>query len=489
MKTKRQPLKLALNRHLYNLKVSVVLNFQKFILYSILITIFCFTLTSCKQEQTYVRPAPKKGFEKRIKNEVYNIRIINTHEHLSQEQDALNMPPDINVFFKTYQVSDMISSGMGVYEEPRWLVVIQKLESKDIDIDEKWDYIKDVWEKTNTTAFGRAVLISIKDLYGIDDLNENTYKELCARIEKVHKKDYYYDYVLREKARIDLSIQIGMINSKYDPKYFRHLFEISPMVQFKNFDQISNFLKEYQLPDINTLADLEKAIESAFQLGVENGAIGAKTLSAYHRTIQSDDVPREKAEEILIKMKADPGKSLSADAAKQFQDFLFYKILSLCEKYDLPIQIHTGIQTFNGNILANTDPLLLTNTIMRFPKVKFILLHSGYPFGGETAALAKMFTNVYIDMTWTPLISPSYALRYLQEYIETVPQNKIMAFGGDCNTVEGTYSASILARDVVVQTLITMARSGYLSEEEAIVLARKILRENAINIYKLDFLK
>src|SRR4030042_5887938 len=150
---------------------------------------------------------------------------------------------------------------MSVYQEPRWLVVIKKLESKDIGIDEKWDYIKDVWKETTTTAFGRAVLIAIKDLYGIDDLNENTYKELCARIEKVHKKDYYYDYVLREKARIDLSIQIGMINSKYDPKYFRHLFQISPMVQFKNFDQISSFLKEYQFPDINTLAALEKAME------------------------------------------------------------------------------------------------------------------------------------------------------------------------------------------------------------------------------------
>jgi predicted TIM-barrel fold metal-dependent hydrolase len=261
------------------------------------------------------------------------------------------------------------------------------------------------------------------------------------------------------------------------------------MVQFNNFNQISSFIKEYQLPDINTLADLEKAVESAFQQGVENGAIGVKTLSAYSRTIQYDDVPREKAEEILIKMKTDPGKSLPADVAKQLEDFLFYKILSLCEQYDLPIQIHTGIQTFNGNWLANTNPILLTNTIMRFPKVKFLLLHSGYPYGGETAALAKMFTNVYIDMTWTPLISPSYAVRYLQEYIETVPQNKIMAFGGDCNTVEGTYSASVLAREVVVQALVPMVRNGYLSEEEAIVLARKILRENAIKIYKLDFLK
>lgn len=488
MKIINQSLKLALRHRLCNLKVSVF-NFQRVVLYPILIAVLCITLAGCKQEQTYLGHAPQRGFEKRIHKAVYDLWIINTHEHLLQEQEILNIPPDFNVFFKTYQISDMISAGMEVYTEPRWLVVSKKLESKDIDIDEKWDYIKDVWKETTTTAFGRAVLISIKDLYGIDDLNENTYKELCARIEKVHKKDYYYNYVLREKAKIDLSIFVGSINSQYDPKFFRNQFQIYHVLNLYTFNQIKNFTKEFQLPDVNTLADLDKAVESFFLKGVENGAVGAKTSMAYDRSIQIDDVPKEKAEGILNKMKADPGKYMSTEDQKPWVDYMFNKILSLCEKYDLPIQIHTGIQTFNGNWLANTNPLLLTNTIMRFPKVKFILLHSGYPYGGETAALAKMFTNVYIDMTWTPIISPSYAVRYLQEYIETVPQNKIMAFGGDCNTVEGTYSASIMAREVVVQTLVPMVRSGYLSEEEAIVLARKILRENAIKIYKLDFLK
>jgi hypothetical protein len=77
----------------------------------------------------------------------------------------------------------------------------------------------------------------------------------------------------------------------------------------------------------------------------------------------------------------------------------------------------------------------------------------------------------------------------LQEFIETVPQNKIMAFGGDAQGVEGTYGASVIAREVAEQTLVSMVRSRYLSEEEAIILARKLLRENAIKLYKLDFLK
>ncbi|MFA5814442.1 MAG: hypothetical protein WC865_02335 [Bacteroidales bacterium] len=112
---------------------------------------------------------------------------------------------------------------------------------------------------------------------------------------------------------------------------------------------------------------------------------------------------------------------------------------------------------------------------------------ASYPYGGEMATLAKNFPNVYIDMAWSALISPSYTMQYLQEFIETVPANKIMAFGGDSQTVEGAYGASILARETVEETLTRMVKNGYLTEEEALDIAKKILRENAISIYKLKF--
>ena len=488
MKTKfnfrRWPVTLAITKG--QLQVS---GFRRLISYIFLIFILLIALEGCEQKQTYLRSAPKRGFEKRIHNEVSNIWIINTHEHLPSESSALNRPADFNVFIKTYQASDLISAGLPELVDPRWEKIVQKLESKDISVDEKWDYIKDYWKETKTTAAGRAVLIATKDLYGIEDLNKNTCKELSARIEKVHKKDYYYNYVLREKAKIDMNIQTGMSESDYDKKYFREQLHIYPMLQLYTYNHIKSFSKDFQLPEINTLDDMDNSVDLLFQKALKYGVVGVKSNLAYYRTIQINDVSRLTAGELFNKMKDDPDKYLSIEEQNQWIDYMFNRILNACEKYDLPIQIHTGIQTFNGNFLFNTNPTLLTSTIMRFPKVKFLLLHSGYPFGGEIAALAKMFTNVYIDMTWTPLISPSYAVRYLREFIETVPQNKIMAFGGDCTTVEGTYGASVLAREVVAETLVPMVREGYLSEEEAVVLARKLLRENAIRIFKLDFLK
>jgi hypothetical protein len=88
-------------------------------------------------------------------------------------------------------------------------------------------------------------------------------------------------------------------------------------------------------------------------------------------------------------------------------------------------------------------------------------------------------------MAWSALISPVVASHYLQEFIETVPLNKIMAYGGDSQTVEGAYGASVLARESVTQALTKEVKSGYLTEDEAIAIAKKILRENAIIIYNL----
>ena len=89
-------------------------------------------------------------------------------------------------------------------------------------------------------------------------------------------------------------------------------------------------------------------------------------------------------------------------------------------------------------------------------------------------------------MCWSYVISPSYSKRYLHEWIETVPANKIMGFGGDYDFVEAVYAHSVMARQIIADVLIEKVRDRYLSEDEAIVIARMLLRENAMNVFKLN---
>ena len=99
--------------------------------------------------------------------------------------------------------------------------------------------------------------------------------------------------------------------------------------------------------------------------------------------------------------------------------------------------------------------------------------------------LAKHYPNVYIDMCWMHIISPAASKRYLEEWLLTVPSNKIMAFGGDAS-VEWTYGHSVIARINVTEVLTKMVNDGYYSESEAITIAEKILRTNAIELFNLE---
>jgi hypothetical protein len=60
-----------------------------------------------------------------------------------------------------------------------------------------------------------------------------------------------------------------------------------------------------------------------------------------------------------------------------------------------------------------------------------------------------------------------------------------MAFGGDSMTVEMAYGHAVMTRQVVARVLSEKVDEGYLSEDEAVVLARRMLRDNPASLYKL----
>ncbi|MCK9413937.1 MAG: amidohydrolase family protein [Prolixibacteraceae bacterium] len=433
--------------------------------------------------QSTISVLPKPGFEKRIQNAVNAIRLIDTHEHLMSETEALASPADFSTLFTNYQQSDLISSGMAPDK------AYSTLKGKDKGVDEKWSATKDGWANMRTTAYGRSVLIAARDLYGIADLNELTYGELSKRIREAHKKGYY-ETILKQKAKIDacLIMEYNTTNPRDVVNEgncnFRRFFVYDKYCSFFGYNKMRTRLSNYGI-EFSTLPQLESLIDTVFAQDVKKGIQGAKFGVAYYRTLKFDDVSRENATAVFEKMKSNPDHIYLFEEAKPLQDFIFFKLLSLCEKYKLPVQIHTGLQTGSGNEITNANPTGLAKAFFKFPGVKFCLLHAGYPYGGEMATLAKNFPNVYIDMAWSALISPAYTRRYLQEFIETVPNNKIMAYGGDSQTVEGAYGASVLARETVASTLIQMVKEAYLTESEALDVAKKILRENAINIYNL----
>jgi predicted TIM-barrel fold metal-dependent hydrolase len=121
--------------------------------------------------------------------------------------------------------------------------------------------------------------------------------------------------------------------------------------------------------------------------------------------------------------------------------------------------------------------------------VVFDIFHIGYPFQNILTVLAKNFPNVYIDMCWAHIVSPNASVQALVEWVDTVPLNKISAFGGDYLFVDGVYGHQVLAREDVAKALSLKVEEGLFDLGEACRIARLLLYENPKRIFRLGELR
>jgi hypothetical protein len=429
----------------------------------------------CKiHAQIQVRPLPEPGFEVRITNYVDQVKFVDTHEHIIDfEPIKQSMPLDIMLLLHHYADDDIKSAGMS---KP----VFEMLMTDSLSVMEKWDIVEPYWEGSRNTAYNRTVLIAANDLFGISDINRNTVRDLSDKVALAYENPGWYDHVLKTRSNIEYAI-LDVGERRYASDMFRYV------MRFDNFISVHSSKDIAGKPSgagIRTLNDYVMTLKAAFDKAVKNGMVGIKSGLAYRRILHYESIDKSVAEHIFTRV-LQSEEELPFDAVKPLQDFMMHQVIRLAREADLPMIIHTGLQAGDGNYITNSNPAHLTNLFLEYRDVRFCLYHGGYPYGGELSALAKNFRNVYIDMCWMYIISPSYSMRYLHEWLETVPANKIMAFGGDYHNVENIYGHAVIARQVISDVLIEKVGTGYISEVEAKNIANMIMRENALSFYRM----
>lgn len=414
--------------------------------------------------------------DKQISDHVEEIRLVDTHEHLMSEQQRLDSKIDLFYLFPHYASSDLVSSGMPA-------PVLDQIRNPAIPLDERWALFEPYWGNVRTTAYGRALTTAARGLFGIHDINAETYAELSEKISRSNREGWY-QYVLKEESRIDVSLQCGD-TTNVDKEFFAPVINFEGFIVPRTRSELDSIGNQMGTP-IHRLDDLAGALERSFEEQTAGGMVGVKIGLAYSRTLRFDKVSHGVAESLFNRISRDLGHGLSWEEAKPLQDYMVHRLIELAIKGEIPIQIHTGIQEGNGNVVTNSNPTHLTNLFLEYKDAQFDIFHGGYPYCSELAVLAKNFPNVYVDMCWLHVISPTVSKRMLHEWIETVPSNKIMAFGGDYVIVEGAYAHSRVARRIVSEVLTEKVKSNYASREDAHELADKVLRENAWDLFKLE---
>jgi predicted TIM-barrel fold metal-dependent hydrolase len=237
---------------------------------------------------------------------------------------------------------------------------------------------------------------------------------------------------------------------------------------------------------------LTKVVTPVLEKHKRDGAIAVKFLTAYLRPLDITNPPVEKVRKAYARY-VNGGKP-PADEYKALQDYLFRYIAREAGRIGLVVHIHTGFGIGRYFNVDGSNPLLL-EPVFNDPTLRdttFVIIHGGWPFAKQTAAML-LKPNVYADFSAIAfLIYPRELSEVIRSWLEIQPQ-KVM-FGTDAfevgymllNWEEFTWLGTDSSRQALALALTGMMNDGEITSQQAVGIARKVLRENAIKLYKLN---
>lgn len=415
-----------------------------------------------------------------IFTKVWETPLIDSHEHLPDEQDVLRGPggktqEQWTVILHHYLDSDLRSAGMTRAEYDSFFQQPGAPE-------EKWRILAPYWPAVRNTGYGLAVRIAMKELYGIEDLSEKTVLQLPEKFETTRRPGFY-QHILCDLAKIDsCQVNTGTFHESRQPLLLLQDISIVGMFAGPN-------LRAFGSPtgiQVTTLSDWYRVIDWWFER-YSRYAVAVKSQNAYSRNIDYEKVPQERAEPIFAKRLR--GEVLSPEEQKALEDHLFWYAVRKATENHLPVKLHTGYYAGDNymplsrllhNASAACDLCRLS------PETTFVFMHICYPYYEELISVAKHYTNAYVDMCWSWIINPVAAKDFLKKFLVTAPANKIFTFGGDYRPVEPVLGHALIARQGIALALCELVEEGWLSLDDALRLVDPIMHENARRVFQIE---
>jgi predicted TIM-barrel fold metal-dependent hydrolase len=429
-------------------------------------------------------PFSDRRFNKDILDKVMGTPLIDTHEHLFDEDTRLakapgsrSEPDDWSFIFNHYLDSDMITCGMPRSESDRFF-------SSEVDPADKWKILEPYWSAVKNTGYGRAVRIAIEMLYGVDELSAATVRKVQAGYEATRKPGFYRR-ILSDMAKIE-SCQVNYLGgSPFHKSSMPTLLmqDISIVGMFAGPD-IGRLSKPAGV-EVKNLDDWQRVIDWWFdQYG--KLAVAVKSQNAYSRDIDYRKVEPDAVRDLF--QRRIENKPLDDGQRKDLEDHLFWRAVDTATRHNLPVKLHTGYYAGENYMPLSrliNNPGSACELCGASPETRFVFMHIAYPYYEDLIAVAKHYSNAHLDMCWAWIINPVGAKDFLKKYLVTAPANKILTFGGDYIPVEPVLGHAMIARRGIALALSELVEEGWLKLSDAMELIDPIMHGNARKIFNL----
>ncbi len=223
-------------------------------------------------------------------------------------------------------------------------------------------------------------------------------------------------------------------------------------------------------------------------------AAGAKSLAISLPPHFVAPVPGEGEFEDAVR-DALKGDELGVDRRQALQSGVLFALAELCADCELPFQLMYGALrdayahgVHQGRDLPHAGDSIhgLLPLLNAFPQVSFCLSVLSNSQIHELNSYGWILQNVVLSGHWWYLNVPEYIAFDLAARLQSVPKNKLIGYYSDMYKLEFGLAKFNMYRRVLAHVLAGhFVAAGLGSEEEAVDIARLLLRDNAIRIFRM----
>ncbi len=351
----------------------------------------------------------------------------------------------------------------------------------------QWRDIAAFVEGSGTNAFVRNLASAVAELYGLgrDGITEKNWMDLDGRIRRKHT-DPKWPGAVMDLAGIAIAVSDPYTDPLLDIRQalgerYVSVFRINCLAvgwNAESRDHNGNNAREMLARlgmQPRTFDDFLLSLPAVLDRLAGLHKVGLKNALAYDRPVNFDDLDMDLARSAWGKQSPSPAER------KAFGDVVVDRLCRLAGEKDIPFQMHLGTGLIRGS-----RPLEAAGLIERNPKTRFLLMHLAYPWSEELLGMAFVYRNIWIDLTWSWLLSPGRFRQSLQEAIDVLPDESRMMLGGDTWHAEEAYGAMGQARHLIAETLESCVRQRQFRYQDAERLSRKILHDNARAFFRVS---
>ncbi len=399
-----------------------------------------------------------------------DLEIVDAHEHLPREEVRTGRRVDVFNLFNHYTHSDLVTSGMS--EE-----TFARIQDTSVPIEERWSLFEPHYENVRFGSYARAAHIALKRFYGFERPTAKNYKDISEAVARENTPGIYRRVLDACKIRCVLDI-CGPNETWKDDRF-------TPVMREPNWQPLSVFRQALAEATGRAPEDLESylgAIDALVERRQAEGVVGLKmgAVELTEPTLAEADRAYRRARETGY-------ENLDAETSRLIGDYVAHHVLDLAGRRNLVVAVHTGMNWNTWGDFRRTHPEHMIPILRRHRATRFDLYHAGIPWARLLGNIVKNFPNAYANLCWCHIISPELTVRTLDEWLDMLPVNKIIGFGGDYSrAVEKIYGHLVMCRENLSRVVGERIERGLLSLDEGKQILKRLLVDNPVEIYRLE---